>query len=262
MRRSRSRGYPEDEGRTRARLRRRPPSMSPVYRSPPRRRRRRGYGQGRHRRDAFRDDSRDSQESRDARLVPRNRSPREGAKTSHRILTVLPEEVGKVLGRKGETVRIIEKDSGAKVELDKAQGKVEIFGSLEEQDKALELLLAEVHWAQAEDGTVLKDEPRPKQRSGDEPELPPPVQLWVKDREAGRVIGRRGETVREVIEKSGADVKVQKSEEMPAGSKERQVQVIGTKEQQDEASTASTLRGLFSQTRQHGAAGKAAATFL
>lgn len=62
---------------------------------------------------------------------------------AQKVITVLPEErsralgsrggdvqeVGKVLGRKGETVRIIEKDSGAKVELNKAEGKVEIFGA-------------------------------------------------------------------------------------------------------------------------------------
>lgn len=170
---------------------------------------------------------------KDSRTAPLRED--EGTKGSHRILTVLAEEVGKVLGRKGETVRIIEKESGAKVELDKAQGKVEIFGSAQEQEKAVELLLAEVHWAQSEDGTVLKDEPRPKQRSGDEPELPAPVQLFVKDREAGRVIGRGGETVREVMEKSGADIKVQKSDEMAAGSKERLIKIIGTKDQQDEA---------------------------
>lgn len=34
-----------------------------------------------------------------------------------------------------------------------------------------------------------------------EPELPAPMKLWVKDREAGKVIGRGGETVREVMEK-------------------------------------------------------------
>jgi len=35
----------------------------------------------------------------------------------------------------------------------------------------------------------------------EEPELPPPLKFWVKDREAGKVIGRGGETVREVMEK-------------------------------------------------------------
>ena len=30
--------------------------------------------------------------------------------------------------------------------------------------------------------------------------MPPPLKFWVKDREAGKVIGRGGETVREVME--------------------------------------------------------------
>eukprot|EP00913_Durusdinium_trenchii_P013243 g12430.t1 len=94
--------------------------------------------------------------------------------------------------------------SGAKVELNKAEGKVEIFGAFGE-DRRLE------------------------------PELPPPLKLWVKDREAGKVIGRGGETVREVMEKSHADIKVQKADEMAPGTKERQIKVIGTKEQQDTA---------------------------
>ncbi|CAJ1404201.1 unnamed protein product [Effrenium voratum] len=154
---------------------------------------------------------------------------------AQRVITVLPAEVGKVLGRKGETVRLIERDSGAKVELDKAQGKVEIFGKKDEQDRAVELLLAEVHFAKDADGTVLKDEPRPKQRAETESELPSPAKIWVRDREAGRVIGRGGETVREVMEKSGADIKVQKAEEMAPGSKNREIKLIGSKEQQDEA---------------------------
>ena len=58
------------------------------------------------------------------------RTAQEESKGDQRIITVLPEEVGKVLGRKGETVRIIERDSGAKVELNKTEGKVEIFGHL------------------------------------------------------------------------------------------------------------------------------------
>lgn len=41
--------------------------------------------------------------------------------------------------------------------------------------------------------------PQPVCLAHQEPELPPPLKLWVKDREAGKVIGRGGETVREVM---------------------------------------------------------------
>ncbi|CAE8741428.1 unnamed protein product, partial [Polarella glacialis] len=113
-------------------------------------------------------------------------------------------------------------------------GRVEIYGSEEAQDRAVQLILAEVSFAKTgSDGTVLKDEPRPAKREDNEAELPPPVKLWVRDRDAGRVIGRGGETVRDVMEKSGADVKVEKSDEMYSGSSERGVKILGTKEQQD-----------------------------
>merc|ERR1719221_1577946 len=88
-----------------------------------------------------------------------------------------------------------------------------------------------------EDGEVLKDEPRGARHGGDgaAADLPPPTKLWVKDREAGRVIGRGGETIRDVMEKTGADIKVQKAEDMKAGSNEREVRLYGAQEQREQA---------------------------
>ena len=54
------------------------------------------------------------------------------------------------------------------------------------------------------EGNVLKDEPRPTKRTETETAALPVMKLWVKDKEAGKVIGRGGETVREVMEKSSA----------------------------------------------------------
>lgn len=151
------------------------------------------------------------------------------------ILEVLPQDVGKVLGRKGETVKLIEKESGAKIELEKTTGKLEIHGRKEAQDKAVELILNEVTFAKkaGEGGEILKDAPRGRPADG-EPEAPP-LRLWVKDRDAGKVIGRGGETVREIMEKSHTDIKVQKGEEMRAGTTEREIKIFGSKEQQEEA---------------------------
>lgn len=150
------------------------------------------------------------------------------------ILEVLTDEVGRVLGRKGETVKVIETTSNTKIEVDKATGKMEIFGQRENQDKALELILQEVSYAKGQDGTVLKD--TPKVRGGanaDDSDQPPPHKMFVRDREAGRVIGRGGETVREIMEKSGADIKVQKSEEMKGS--DRQILIFGKEAEQKSA---------------------------
>jgi len=157
----------------------------------------------------------------------------EGRNETPHVLEVLPEEVGRVLGRKGETVKVLERDSGTKIEVDKGSGRLEIFGSREAQDRALELVLAEVSFAKGEDGTVLKDQ-RTRPRDQDAVELPP-LRLWVRDRDAGRVIGRGGETVRDVMEKTGADIKVQKSEDMRPGEIEREIKIFGQKEQQEQA---------------------------
>lgn len=157
----------------------------------------------------------------------------EGRNETPHVLEVLPEEVGRVLGRKGETVKILERDSGTKIEVDKATGRLEIFGRQDAQERAIELVLAEVSFAKDDQGTVLKDQ-RTRPKEDDATELPP-LKLWVRDRDAGRVIGRGGETVRDVMEKTGADIKVQKSEDMRPGDMEREIKIFGQKEQQDQA---------------------------
>lgn len=156
-----------------------------------------------------------------------------GKTEAPRVIEVLPEEVGRVLGRKGETVKLLEKDSNTKIEVDKNTGRLEIYGHKEAQEQALQRILSEVTYAKEEDGTILKDQPRPKPK--EDAEEQPPYKLWVKDREAGRVIGRGGETIREVMERTGADIKVQKSEDMQPGSTEREIRIFGPKEQQEQA---------------------------
>merc|ERR1712194_791054 len=114
------------------------------------------------------------------------------------------------------------------IEDDKATGRIEIFGRQDQKDRALEMILAEVNFVKDAAGKVLKDAPRPEKENADD--LGPPLKVWVRDREAGKVIGRGGETVREVMEKTGGDIKVQKSKEMVEGSNQREVQINGTKE--------------------------------
>jgi len=145
------------------------------------------------------------------------------------VLEVHPDDIGSVLGRKGETVKQLEQDSGAKIELNKASGRLEIIGSSEAQEKARELLLSKVSFAKAEDGAVIKDQ---AQSAADDT---PPFKLWVKDSEAGRVIGTGGETVRDIRERTGAEVKVQKNTDMDPGSTEREILIFGEPEKRDEA---------------------------
>lgn len=57
-------------------------------------------------------------------------------------------------------------------------------------------------------GSVIK-EPKKESFRGS---VDRPLILYVLDKEAGRVIGRGGEVIREIMDRSGADVKVEKSE--------------------------------------------------
>lgn len=130
-------------------------------------------------------------------------------------------------------MKSIEQASSAKVNVDKASGKLEIKGSAEQQEKALELLLEQVTYAETGDGRVLKER---IVLEGEEVEQHvPPAKVWVRDRDAGKVIGRGGETVRAIIEKTGADIKVQKNEEKYDDHYEREIRIFGTKEQQEQA---------------------------
>jgi polyribonucleotide nucleotidyltransferase len=105
------------------------------------------------------------------------------------------------------------------------------------QDKALELILPEVSTLKAEDGTVLKEPPAKPVENENDGELAKPDaparKLLVRSRDAGKVIGRAGETIRSIMEKSGADIKVQRANEVKDPKKdEREVLVIGTDTQQ------------------------------
>merc|ERR1712050_47240 len=61
------------------------------------------------------------------------------------------------------------------------------------------------------------------------------VKIWVKNAQAGRVIGRAGQAMQKVMEKTGAQVQVQKSEHVRRGCSEREVFIAGKPEQREDA---------------------------
>jgi len=161
-------------------------------------------------------------------------------------LEVLPGEVGKILGRRGETISRIEQATGCRIDVTKDTGMVQILGEQAARDKCLEMVLLEVSFAKNLDGTILKEKPKredpPDGEAGEgkEGEVAdrknlPPSRLWVSNKEAGKVIGRGGETVREIMAKSGADVQVQKADEMRPGNHEREIMIFGQLDEQEKA---------------------------
>merc|ERR1719262_2164989 len=105
---------------------------------------------------------------------------------------------------------MVEQATNTKVEIQKSEGILEIFGKEEEnRQKAVNLILPEISYARdepgvpGEKGKVLKDErqPRPdgslpepveeddKKRGNKKKDgkKEPPLRLWILNREAGRV---------------------------------------------------------------------------
>ncbi|CAL1135855.1 unnamed protein product, partial [Cladocopium goreaui] len=123
------------------------------------------------------------------------------------VLQISCNEVGRVLGRGGETIRRLEDESRARLEIDKAEGRLTISGRPESIERAKELVLLEVSHCKLLDGTVLKDDGKPTGHGGGPPASGKEgFKLWVLGKEAGKVIGRGGETVREIMQRTGAEI--------------------------------------------------------
>jgi len=155
------------------------------------------------------------------------------------ILMISCNEVGRILGRGGETIRRLEDESRARIEIDKGEGRLTVSGRQDSIQRAQELILMEVSHCKLEDGTILKDENRPAgpggggnfRNSGKDGAF----KLWVLGKEAGKVIGRGGETVREIMQRTGAEIEVERTENKEMGQAERLIQIFGSKSQLEEA---------------------------
>lgn len=152
------------------------------------------------------------------------------------VLQISCNEVGRVLGRGGETIGRLEDESRARLEIDKAEGRLTISGRPESIERAKELVLLEVSHCKLLDGTVLKDDGKPTGHGGGPPASGKEgFKLWVLGKEAGKVIGRGGETVREIMQRTGAEIQVERTETRDQGHAERAIQIFGTRAQLEEA---------------------------
>lgn len=160
------------------------------------------------------------------------------------MIQIRCDEFGRVIGRGGENIRRIEEESGARLELDRSEGKIEFRGPPGSCARAREMVLMEVTHAKDGDGVVIKDENRMPQdsRRTSGPGGPvgsqaggPCIKMWVYSKEAGRIIGKGGETVREIMQRTGAEVQVKRSDGSEGPTTERMIQIYGTKQQQEDA---------------------------
>lgn len=158
---------------------------------------------------------------------------REGV--SSETIVVDSSSVGLIIGRGGDSMRRIEQESGARVQFmqdqsqprrqcritgtkrQRADAIAEIFRVASEQDKqgagsGSNRQPAQTHQSQ-QSAQPLRDGERN-------------TQIWVPDKTVGLVIGRGGETIRDLQEKSGCHVNITGTEKSENGF--RPVNLIGT----------------------------------
>lgn len=148
------------------------------------------------------------------------------------LVDVLREEIPRVIGHRGATVMGVERESGVRIFVNKASGRLHLSGDKAAQDRALHLLLKHVTYAKTD--AVLKDEHSSAMKSVKVEGDAPSCRLLVKVQEVGRVIGRGGETVQKIIEKTGADIQVQQRHDEKTG----EILILGEPEQREKAKEA------------------------
>lgn len=122
---------------------------------------------------------------------------------------------------------------------------VEILGPPRQRRRALELIMNLASFVREDSGKVLRDDRTSGGGGGCGgcgcggcggcPPHGTGLKIWVWSREAGRIIGRGGETVREIMNRTGTEVQVQRSDGQEHGNAERMITIIGAKPQQNEA---------------------------
>ncbi|RDX91612.1 Far upstream element-binding protein 3, partial [Mucuna pruriens] len=159
--------------------------------------------------------------------------PTSGAEITTRKIEVPNNKVGVLIGKAGDTIRYLQYNSGAKIQITRdadsdphcATRSVELIGSLESIDKAEKLMNAVI--AEADAGgspSLVARGLSPAQATvGSEQ-----IQIQVPNEKVGLIIGRGGETIKGLQTKSGARIQLI-PQHLPEGddSKERTVQVTG-----------------------------------
>lgn len=140
---------------------------------------------------------------------PRNRGP--GSEENNETIEIDNKHVGLIIGRQGENLRRIENETGARVQfLDSAEHNKTIrlcrlSGPKSIRDKAkaeIDRIVSENNQAR-NDGRPIGQDGRPGDADGSDT-----TKIMVPDRTVGLVIGRSGETVRDLAERSGCRINI------------------------------------------------------
>lgn len=161
-------------------------------------------------------------------------------------------KVGLVIGKGGDTIKQIQLQSGARVQITKDMDHnpnypfrtVELMGTPEQIDRAEQAIQEVIAEA---DAAAANSTPAPYVSAGEQ------IQLTVPTNKVGLIIGRGGETIKGLQSKTGARIQLVPllgPPEYHAGVAERVLTLMGTKEQVDAASE--LIKELISENRIRG----------
>uniref|UniRef100_A0A0E0I6H7 K Homology domain-containing protein n=1 Tax=Oryza nivara TaxID=4536 RepID=A0A0E0I6H7_ORYNI len=178
-----------------------------------------------------------------------------GQETS-RIINVPNNKVGVLIGKSGETIRNLQMNSGAKIQITKdaeadanaPTRSVELVGTLESIDKAERLIKNVIAEADAGGSPALIARGFGSGQSGSEQ-----FEMLVPDNKVGLIIGKGGETIKTLQTRSGARIQLI-PQHPPEGVTltERTVRITGNKKQIEAAKD--MIKQAMSQTfSRHGA---------
>ncbi|KAI5440151.1 hypothetical protein KIW84_025483 [Lathyrus oleraceus] len=165
------------------------------------------------------------------------KQPISGSDTTTRRIEVPSNKVGVLIGKSGDTIRYLQYNSGAKIQITRdaeadphsSTRPVELIGTVESIEKAEKLMNAVIAEADAGGSPALVARglsPAQAIVGSDQ------VQIQVPNEKVGLIIGKGGETIKSLQTKTGARIQLI-PQHLPEGddSKERTVQVTGDKRQ-------------------------------
>ncbi|XP_048227455.1 far upstream element-binding protein 1 isoform X3 [Ricinus communis] len=191
--------------------------------------------------DSKKDDATEKQQEADEETArpPEEESEPESddAQTTSRKMEVPNDKVGVLIGKGGDTIRYLQYNSGAKIQITRDMDAdphsttrpVELIGTLSSISKAEKLINAVIAEADAGGSPSLVARGLPSAQTagvGDQ------IEMQVPNEKVGLIIGRGGDTIKALQAKSGARIQLI-PQHPPEGdaSKERTVRVTGDRKQ-------------------------------
>ncbi|XP_008775737.2 far upstream element-binding protein 2-like [Phoenix dactylifera] len=174
-----------------------------------------------------------SEVSQQGSLPSAGQQPSVELETTSRTIQVPNSKVGVLIGKAGDTIRYLQINSGAKIQITRdadadphfSTRPVELIGSLENINKADQLIKDVIAEADAGGSPSLVARGFSTVQSGSEQ-----TEIKVPNEKVGLIIGKGGETIKNLQTRSGARIQLI-PQHLPEGdsSKERTVRITGNK---------------------------------